>query len=144
MIVKDLTENKYKGIKKSKSPNEITKEIYRAKFLQEFGSIDFLAKNLLDTLSGVDFDIIVPTNTTHSKVNLPERICSIISETTKVRLLKSGLQDKNKKASKMLKGKKVLIIDDVVYSGRTMRKCIAAVKKVKPEKIYFIAIAKSN
>lgn len=43
MIVKDLTKNKYKGIKQSKKPNELTKHIYRAKFLQEFSSIDFLA-----------------------------------------------------------------------------------------------------
>jgi len=143
MIVKDLTVNRYKGIKQSKKPNEITKLIYRAKFLQEFDAIDTLAKNLIETLQGVDFNVIIPTNTTHSKVNLPERICSIISKEKNIRLLKSGLQDKNKKASQMLKNKNVLIVDDVVYSGRTMRRCINSVKKVKPEKIFFIAIARS-
>ena len=144
MVVKDLTVNKYVGIKQSKTPNYITQHIYRAKFLLEEPSVEFLAENIYNTVRFLDFDVIVPTNTTHSKVNFPERLCEYLSKFTEKPHIKSGLKNRNTEASPRLKGKKVLIVDDVVYSGRTMRKTIKAVKSIGPWAIYFIAVAKSK
>jgi hypoxanthine phosphoribosyltransferase len=94
-------------------------------------------------VKSIDFDVIVPVQTTHSKVSLPEKLSRTLSELSGVDLCTNGLKRGNTEALKKLSGKKVLIIDDVVYSGTTMNKAKKAVEKVKAMKIYFIAVASS-
>ena len=60
MLIKELTKLKYKGIKQARTANEITKLIYRAKFLQEEEAIINIAEILYETIHDVDFNIIVP------------------------------------------------------------------------------------
>lgn len=144
MITKNLTKNKYIGIHQSAKISLITRLIYKAKFLQETEAINEICSILILQLHNIDFDFVVAVQPTKSKFSLPHFISQQIADNKKCRYLKTGLKKGNKEASKNLKGKKVLIIDDVVYSGKTAKKAITAVKKQKPEKIFFLAIAHSN
>lgn len=144
MIVKDLTTFKYKGIKQSKTPNEITKLIYRSKFLQEPAAIDEICDRLFFLLSDVDFNVVIPVNTTHSKFSLPEVLSRHIANKFKKKFKANGLFDKNNYADLSLEKKRVLIVDDVVYSGKTKMKAIRAVKRCKPEAVFFLAVASSK
>ncbi len=138
----NLTPYKYVGIHHAKAPNEITKLIYRAKFLQEPDAVVEIAQRLSEHLRGILFDVIVPVNTTKTKTSLPLALSEQVALLTNKALLKTGLKDQNKTASRQLFGKRVLILDDVQTTGRTMRKAVAAVKRAKPEAVYFMAIAK--
>jgi len=56
---------------------------------------------------------------------------------------KKNLTDAFVCTDKTIKGKKVLIIDDVFTTGSTLDACAKALKKCKPEKIYCLTIAKT-
>ena len=40
-----------------------------------------------------------------------------------------------------LTGKRLILLDDIITTGSTMRACVAALQKVKPAAIYGLAVA---
>lgn len=57
---------------------------------------------------------------------------------------KEIISDQYIKATNIIKGKKVLIIDDVIYKGRTMKAALDACTKQKPLLLHFLAFGKSS
>lgn len=48
----------------------------------------------------------------------------------------------NSKFSKNIEGKKILLIDDVITTGATIKECCKILQKAKPAKIFVISLAK--
>ena len=140
-MTKNLTKNLYKGIHTSIEPNAVAKLIYFAKFLQNSTAIDEITNNIFQTVRNIDFDYILPVYTTKTKTSLPLEIAKRLSTATNKKYLAKFWTQPHKYN---LTRKNILLIDDVISSGRTMKKAISIVKKQNPKNIYFIAFAAAN
>ena len=140
-MIKNLTKNHYVGIHFADKPNAIAKLVYFAKFLQNSNAIDEITNNIFQTVQDIDFDYILPVYTTKTKTSLPLEIARRLSTIKNKKYLAKFWTQPEKYN---LTGKNILVVDDIISSGRTMRKAISLVKKQNPKKIYFIAFAAAN
>ena len=123
--------------------NEIARLIYGAKFFDNQKCLDALIKLCCHDIDASKFDTIVPVQTRDSKFGLPQRLAYAIADKLKLNCIRA-LSNQNTEASNSLMGKKVLIIDDVIYTGATMHKAITACEKANAAYIQFFAIAHSR
>lgn len=145
-----LSNNKYKGVRSyNGKPNTLTKVFYKAKFFKEKKAIEILLKLIIKELTKLivkeNFFCITAVNTVLSQWNLPQFLAKEISKKFKLpyyELFENSNQkiavDNNK-----LKGKKILVIDDVIYSGSTMRRVNYLLDNAKADKMFFYALLKS-
>ena len=137
-LIKTIIPFHYVGIHYAEKPNYYAKLIYAAKFLQNPKAKDRIVLLMLPYLPD-DIDVIIPVWTTHSKSSLPKAIAKKLS----VVLFCDIITDYWKHPQKYnLNYKNILIIDDIVTTGRTMNKAIEIVNKYNPfANIYFTAFA---
>ena len=142
--MKNLTKRPFSGIRQ-RHVNEVVWNIYGYKFYNNEACLDRLISFATEDLQDEDFDIIVPIQPRNSgsdivrrlavvvSNNLNKELCDILSSTN------SSVTDKT-----LLRGKTILIIDDVYYTGKTTRKAEKALQRLKPKKIVCYALAKST
>ncbi len=146
-----IANNFYRGIRTSnRQPNELTKTFYLAKFFKESSAIKQLVKlakrELKKVIDGKQFDYITAVNNVISKWNLPKVIAKQLSKDFGIPYLdifKDANQHLNVDKEK-IKGKKILVIDDVIYSGSTIRRAAYLLRTAKAEEAVFYALLKSR
>jgi len=77
------------------------------------------------------------------------RMAFVFQECKRIEVIKSlkannFLTKHNTRATKDIADKNILIIDDVIYKGTTMKLAIIAFSKQQPNKIHFLAFGKSQ
>jgi len=137
MKIKNLTKYYYKGVKRGQQ-NKITNLIYLAKFFHRNDIIFVIAHILFDVIKSINIDLIVYCKPTKSKINLPQKIASLLSIKKNITFLSI-----NNINSHLIKNKNILIFDDVITTGATMQNAIDKIKILNPKIIYTLAIAKS-
>lgn len=136
--------NKYTNPQEVDSGRNITAQlVISAKFYEDQISLYRMVVLMHDVIKEFKFDLITPVNNRDSKFHLAKALATGIGKRAKVTTLEL-LQEQNTKCSNLVRNKKVLIVDDVIYKGTTMAKAIEAVSKQKPEQIYFLAFGKSQ
>ncbi len=136
--------NKYTNPQEVDSGRNITAQlVVSAKFYDDKISLYRMIVLMHDVVKEIDFDFITPVNNRDSDFHLARALAAGIGKKLKTPALEL-LQQHNTKCSPMVKGKKILIVDDVIYKGTTMATAIEAVSKQKPEQIYFLAFGKSQ
>ncbi len=137
-----ISEHVYRG-KISGHVNSVTRLIYGAKFFNDKKSFDALVRLCADDIHASDFDAIVPVNTRDSKYNLPANMAKAISSILKIKFI-DALFDHNKKCKSSVKNLRILVFDDVLYTGKTMKTAKNSVKSAGAKSITGFAIAKSK
>lgn len=129
----------------NQKPNEIAKLILNAK---KFGTIKYIkplfeiVKNEI-TKSKINVDVIVPIQSQNSKYSIPHKVGKLIAKHFNIDF-KDCLTPDNSSCNANLIGKNVLLLDDVIYTGKTMNLAIDAIDIKKPKKIIAYAIAKAK
>ena len=123
--------------------NQIARLIYGAKFFNNQKCLDALIDICCADIDASKFDTIVPVQTRDSSFGLPQKLAYAIADKMNLTCLRA-LSNQNTIAHKSLYGKKILIIDDVIYTGRTMKKAIKACEQAHAKYIQFFAIAHSK
>jgi len=145
-----ISKNIYKGVRSyTGKPNVLTRIFYAAKFHKNERAVRKLTLTAIKELKQIvkknDFDYITAVNTTSSKWNLPREIAKRVGDKYDIVYLEV-FKDKNihlaVKPDK-IKGKKILVIDDVIYSGKTIKTTSFLLKKAKVNLTIFYAILKS-
>jgi len=144
--MKNLTKRAYSGIRK-RNVNYTVWNLYGYKFFQNIDCLRKLKEFIDEDLIDVDFDVIVPINPRNSGSDIVLHIAKHIAFKTDS-LLVDCLSSNNSSAAKsfmdQVKGKTVLIVDDVYTTGRTAKRAEQAVKTLKPRSISFYALAKAK
>lgn len=138
---------KYEGIHHTTKPSAHTKNIIKAKMLLDAKAKDTLANHALQNLSrtGLDFSdfMVVPVQPRIAKVSLPASIANRIASKLKLQF-NDALYSENSKARASVKDKNIILVDDVIYSGKTLKKADAALKKAGAKQIVWLVLAKST
>lgn len=127
---------------KFRTPGQIALWILAAKHKKDKDAIAELTKIATTKIGKKTFSVIIPVSPNSSKLSIPETIGRALSRAGNG-TFSNCLSKDNKKCSMDLKGKNVLIVDDVIDSGATMRKAIKACQEAGAAKITFYAIAKA-
>lgn len=98
---------------------------------------------MLDVIKDKQFDLITCVNNRDSVFHLAKALALWIAIRKKTPF-KDVLNDHNQKAEKYITGKNILIIDDVIYKGTTMKLAIESCRKQRPSKVHFLAFGKSQ
>ena len=137
-----ISDHIYRG-KNSGHINSVTRLIYAGKFFNDKTAIKKLIKLCAGDIMKNKFDAIIPIKPTYNKNNFTATISKGIAKELNIKYLDSLFQN-NFKAKSDVKNLKILVFDDVIYSGKTMNKAIESLKKQNPKSIHFFAIAKSK
>jgi len=137
-----ISEHIFRG-KTSGHINSVSHLIYGAKFYNSIKAFDALVRLCIGDIQKTKFDAIIPVNTRDSKYNLPYHLAKEIAEKLDIRFL-NALSDKNSTCKPSVKGLKVLVFDDVIYKGTTMKKACASVRSAGAMTIHGFAIARSR
>lgn len=124
-------------------PNITAQMVIGAKFFDDKVSRYRMAVLMHDVVKQMKFDIITSVNGRDSKFNLAEYLARSIALRTGMPY-KEIFSDRNKSCSAAVFNRTVLIIDDVIYKGTTMKTAIESCSKQRPMKIYFLAFGKSQ
>lgn len=124
-------------------PNITAQMVVGAKFFDDKVSQYRMAVLMYDVVKDMHFDIITSVNGRDSKFDLAAFLARSIA-IRKKRHYNQIFSNGNTDCSGFVRDKSVLIVDDVIYKGTTMKKAIAACSKQKPSKIYFLAFGKSQ
>ncbi len=142
-IYRGKSYGKYKDASTGSEPNITAQMVIGAKFFKDFISEYRMAVLMADVVKEMDFDIITAVNNRDSKYNLARQLALRIAKRQRIRYI-DLLSNNNTTCSDEARGKRLLIIDDVIYKGTTMKTAIDACLKKRPEKIYFLAFGKSQ
>ena len=142
--MKNLTKRLFSGIRQ-RHINEIVWNIYGYKFYGNYQCFVNLCYAAVEDLREEDFDIIIPIQPRNSGSDIVPKLAQRVGGTLQKQVLNilsstnSNVTDKTP-----LRGKIVLIMDDVYYTGKTMRKADKALQRLRPHKIVYYALAKST
>ncbi len=98
---------------------------------------------MTDVVKYKQFDIITCVNNRDSPFHLAKTLAMGIA-LRKKNPFKDFLSDHNQKAIPQISNKSILIVDDVIYKGTTMKLALDACSKQRPLKIDFLAFGKSQ
>lgn len=103
----------------------------------------YAVSDLKGKMKGINLIVAIAPRDSHSSI--VRQLAEAIAKAYKVPLL---LMDKDQTLSptkrKNCQGKSILIVDDVVYTGATLKKATKAIKPAKPLKIQYYTLAKSK
>lgn len=125
------------------NPNITARMVVGAKFFNDVTSRYRMAVLMYDLVKEMKFDFVTSVNGRDSKFDLAAYLAKSIARRLGVQY-QELLSENNTSCSGFIKNKTVLVVDDVIYKGSTMKKAIAACSKQKPIKIYFLAFGKSQ
>ena len=134
---------KYKNGESNEDPNITSQLVISAKFYNDKISLYRMIVLMHDVVKNMQFDFVTSVNGRDSKFNLAMALAKGIAKKSNIPFI-DAFTEHNKVCSAEAAGKSVLIIDDVIYKGRTMQSAIDACMKQKPGKIYFFAFGKSQ
>ncbi|EGT3615298.1 ComF family protein [Clostridium perfringens] len=100
---------------------------------KEFNQCEYLSKELAKKLD------VKAIETLKKKNKIKEQ--KSLSREEREKNVKDAFKLKNYKG---LEGKNILLLDDVMTTGATLKSCIRELKKIKDIKIFLLTIAKSN
>ncbi|RTL56229.1 MAG: hypothetical protein EKK37_17300 [Sphingobacteriales bacterium] len=129
--------------KAEEQPNITSQMVIGAKFFNDKVSLYRMIVLMHDVVKEIQFDYITSVNGRDSKFNLARALATGIALRMKIKY-QELLSDHNSKCSNAVSGKRILIIDDVIYKGRTMATAIDACSQQNPASIYFLAFGKSQ
>lgn len=124
-------------------PNITAQLVTSAKFLDDKVSRYRMAVLMADVVKKMKFDVITSVNGRDSKFDLAAYLGKALSRRLGIEY-RPLFSNHNTTCSNYVNNRSVLIIDDVIYKGTTMRMAIDACTKQKPVKIYFLAFGKSQ
>lgn len=142
-IYRGKSYGKYKDGAPGEDPNITAQLVVTAKFLSDRVSLYRMIVLMYDVIRDEQFDIITCVNNRDSVFHLAKALATGIAFRKRLQF-KDVFTDRNTTCSPEVKGKRVLIIDDVIYKGTTMNMAIDACSKQKPSRIYFLAFGKSQ
>ena len=123
-------------------PNITGRLVISAKFYDDKVSLFRMIVLLADQVKQNQYDLVTPVNGRDSAFDLAKALAKGVAAKNKIPYAEL-LSNHNASCSPLVNGKKVLIIDDVIYRGRTMKAAIDAAVKQKPALIHFLAFGKS-
>lgn len=134
---------KYEHGKINDDPNITAQLVVSAKFYNDKVSLYRMIILMADVIKGKQYDLITCVNNRDSIFHLAKALATGIAAKTKIPF-KDVMSNHNTSCSADVKGKSVLIIDDVIYKGTTMKLAIDTCLKQKPTSISFLAFGKSQ
>jgi hypothetical protein len=134
---------KYTGDADPGYPNITAQMVVGAKFFDDKVSRYRMSVLMYDVVKNMRFDLVTSVNGRDSKFDLAAYLAKNIAMRLKVPY-EDLFSNHNNTCSPVVKNKTVLIIDDVIYKGRTMRTAIESCSIKGPQKIYFLAFGKSQ
>ncbi len=137
-----ISDHVYRG-KNSGHVNSMTRMIYAGKFFNNPTAIEKLIKVCSGDIPDDKFDAIVPIKPSYNRTNFVLKLARGIAKRKKIKLI-DALYNNNTKCKPSVRGLRILIFDDVIYSGKTMKKAVNSVAAQKPKSISYFAIAKSK
>jgi|CXWL01.1.fsa_nt_gi hypothetical protein len=130
------------GEGKGEGANITARMVVGAKFFEDKVSRYRMAVLMHNIVKDMKFDIVTSVNGRDSKFDLAAFLGRSIARRLGIEY-RELLSNGNKTCSPDVLNRTVLVIDDVIYKGTTMKKTIEACSKQKPLKIYFLAFGKS-
>lgn len=134
---------KYEKGESGNDPNITAQMVVGAKFFGDKVSQYRMTVLMHDVVKQMKFDFITSVNGRDSKFDLAGALAMGIAKRMHVPY-KALFSEHNKQCDASVKYRSVLIIDDVIYKGTTMRTAIDSCMKQRPAKIYFLAFGKSQ
>ncbi len=134
---------KYKDGTPGEDPNITAQLVIKAKFFDDKISLYRMTVLMHDIIKDKSYDIITCVNNRDSVFHLAKALAMGIASRKKIPF-KEVFRDHNQVAENFVKGKRVLIIDDVIYKGVTMGTALNACMKQKPLLMHFLAFGKSQ
>ena len=136
-----ISDHVFRGKTSGKS-NDIARIIYGAKFFNNAKSLSSLIRIASRDIDPKGIDAIIPVNTRDSRYNIPARISQKVASILKIKYI-DALHTQNTTA-RGIRGLNVIIFDDVIYTGATMRKAVDACKRAGAKSVKFFAICHSK
>ncbi len=136
-----ISDHVFRGKTSGKS-NDIARIIYGAKFFDNPKSLASLIRIACNDIDPRGIDAIVPINTRDSRFNIPARISHKVASILKLKYI-DALHKQNT-AARGIRGLNIILFDDVIYTGTTMRKAVDACKKAGAKSVKFFAICHSK
>jgi len=128
---------------KKEDPNITAQLVTSAKFFEDKVSRYRIAVLMADVVKGMKFDLITSVNGRDSKFNLAQYLAIEIGKRNNIQY-KDVFYNHNTECTEDVRNRSILIIDDVIYKGTTMKTSIAACTQRRPQSIYFLAFGKSQ
>ena len=123
--------------------NSVTKMIYGAKFYNDEKAFNALCRLCIGDIKINNIDAIASINTRDSHYNLPQRMAQVIAAHFNIPYI-SALSNKNTACSSRVENKRILLFDDVIYTGKTLTKASALIYKSGAQSVTCFAIARSR
>ena len=136
-----ISDHVFRGKTSGKS-NDIARIIYGAKFFNNEKSLQSLIRIAANDIDPRGLDAIVPVNTRDSRYNIPYRISVKVAKILKIKCI-DALHTQNTQA-RGIRNLNIILFDDVIYTGATMRKAVDACKKAGAKSVRFFAICHSK
>lgn len=124
-------------------PNITSQLVINAKFNGDKISLYRMIVLLADVARKYNYDYVTCVNNRDSPFHLAKALAQGVASKIKVPF-KDLITDQNTKCNSDARNKSILIIDDVIYKGRTMQSSIDAATAARAAKIYFLAFGKSQ
>lgn len=145
-----ISNNNYKGVRSYYGkPNKLTRIFYAAKFWKDNRALQQLTKlaekELKDVIANTGVNYITAVNNVLSKYNMPKMIAKALAKKYGIVYLEI-FKDANQKLNvdeKKITGKTIIVIDDVIYSGSTMKRALYLLRKAKVKTTFFYTMLKS-
>ena len=134
---------KYKEGLPGEDPNITAQLVVSAKFFNNKISLYRMIVLLHDVVKEKTYDIITCVNNRDSPFHLARALAIGIANKKKI-IFKEVLSNHNQDAATYIKDKRILIVDDVIYKGTTMKLTLDSCMKQKPALIHFLAFGKSQ
>ena len=123
--------------------NSVTRLIYGAKFYNDDKAFNALCRLCIGDIKINNIDAIASINTRDSHYNLPQRMAQVIAAHFNIPYI-NALSDKNTKCSLRVVNKRILLFDDVIYTGKTLSKATSLILKSGAKSVTCFAIARSK
>lgn len=141
-IYRGKTFGKYKDGSGS-DPNITAQMVVAAKFNNDKVSLYSMIVLMADVAKKYQYDMVTCVNNRDSIFHMAKALAEGIASRLHTPF-KDVIYKQNSACLPIVKNKRILLIDDVIYSGATMKNAIAATAAQGASKIHFLAFGKSS